>query len=198
MQLSTARSAFALCAMSASAADIRDLADRIGRRLDEEELRILPDRLFPRFQVREIDPRGLDAEFGEDLVEERHHGAEHAARRDEMVALLEQPENRGGHGRHSGGGRHARLRAFHGGQAILEHLHRGVGEARIDVARLFVGELARGFGGGLVDEAGGEDQRLRVLLEIAADGAGTNPERVGLELACHGGQSTRDRPRSSW
>ena len=39
----------------------------------------------------------------------------------------------------------ARLGALERGEAVLEHLHRGIGEARVDVARLFVGELARRF-----------------------------------------------------
>ena len=51
-------------------------------------------------------------------------------------------------------GGHARLGAFERGQPVLEHAHRGVGEARVDVVfRRGVRELARGLGGALVDEA---------------------------------------------
>ena len=105
------------------------------------------------------------------------------------------------HRRHAGGGGHARLGAFERGEPRLEHRDRRVGEARVDVARLFVGELARRFRRALVDEARGERERFGVLLEVAAHAAGSDTEGVGLVVGCHGNdrvQSTRERPRSSW
>jgi hypothetical protein len=56
--------------------------------------------------------------FLRDLVQERHHRAEHAARGDHVVACLQQAEHHRGDGRHAGGGGHACLGALERGQAV--------------------------------------------------------------------------------
>ena len=56
----------------------------------------------------------------------------------------------------------------------------GIGEARIDVARLLVAEARRRLRRALEDEARGEIQRLGMLAELAALDAGAHRQRFQL------------------
>ena len=58
-------------------------------------------------------------------------------------------------GRHAAGEGDATSAPFEGGEALLEHGHRRVGEAGIDVALLFPGKAPGGLGGVVENEAGG-------------------------------------------
>ena len=70
--------------------------------------------------------------------------------------------------------------AFERGEPLLEHFHRGIGEARVDVARLLVAEARRRLRRGLEHEARGEIQRFGMLAELAALDAGAHRQRVQL------------------
>ena len=106
-------------------------------------------------------------------------GAEQRLGGHDMVAGAQLPHQGGVDRRHAGRGRARGLRAFERAHALLEHRHRRIGEARILVARLLALEALLGLGGGLVDVALGEEQRLRGLAELRAQRAGV--DEAGLE-----------------
>jgi hypothetical protein len=105
----------------------------------------------------------LDAEGGEVLGKERPGGAEHIPGTDHVIAGLEQRHAGTEDRRHAGGGGHAGLGTLEGRQALLEGAHRGIGVARVDVARLVAGEARRGVRGTVEDVAGGGEDRFAVL-----------------------------------
>jgi hypothetical protein len=88
--------------------------------------------------------------------------------------------------RHAGRGGDAGLAAFERRQALLHRGDGGVGEARVDVARFLARETAAACGGAVEDEARGEVQRLGVLVELAALGAGAHRQGVGVKLGRKG------------
>jgi hypothetical protein len=73
--------------------------------------------------------------LGSSVSVSQRHEPKAARPADEMVALLELAEQGRGHRRHAGRHRAARLGAFEQGDALLEHLHRRVLQARIGHAR---------------------------------------------------------------
>ncbi len=84
-----------------------------------------------------------------------------------MIARLQQAHATRQDGGHAGGRRHALLGPFQGGQALLEHGDGGIGEASVDVARLFADEALRRLLRAVEGETGSEEQRLAVLMELA-------------------------------
>ncbi len=79
-----------------------------------------------------------------------------------------RPMQRDVHRRHARGGGLAGLGAFQQGQAVLEHLRRGVAEALVDEARLIAGEARSAPLGALVGEALGQEEGLRDLAVLGA------------------------------
>ena len=75
-----------------------------------------------------------------------------------------------------GGRGDAGLGAFERGEAVLEHRHRRIGEARVDEALVAAGEARRGLRGVLEHEARGQEQRLGMLVELAARRAGAHAQ----------------------
>ena len=67
-----------------------------------------------------------------------------AATFDDMVARLDLPHQRDGDGRHAGRGRARSLRAFERGDALLEHVGRGIHDPRVDVSEFLQREEVRG------------------------------------------------------
>ncbi len=159
--------------------DIHQLGQRVGWRLDEEQLGI---RLARRLPGREIAQRrivDLDTEALEVLVEQADGRAEHAARDQHVVAGAAQAHHQGEDRRHARRRGHRLLGSFEGGDALLEGAYRGVGVARIDVARHFAGEPRGRVGGGAEDVAGSGEQRLAVLALRRPPLPGAN--RQGVE-----------------
>ena len=70
-------------------------------------------------------------------------GAKEAARGDDLIAGLEQAQADRKNGRHARGRGHAILGPFKGGQALFEHLHRGIGKPRVDRPLLLILEASR-------------------------------------------------------
>jgi hypothetical protein len=97
-----------------------------------------------------------------------------------VVATAQQAQNGGENGRHARGRRDTTLRTFEGREAFLHRFHGRIGVARIHHAGFVSGKAGRGLGRILEHEAGGEEQRLRVLVELAAMNAG--PDGQGFEF----------------
>ncbi len=108
-----------------------------------------------------------------------------------MLTRFHQPHHRGEDRRHAGGEGHAALRAFERGEPRLHHLHGGIGETRVDRPGLLALETRRGFGGTAEDEAGGEEHRLRMLVELAAYAAGADRQGVDVVMFVHVSGSPR-------
>ena len=100
-----------------------------------------------------------------------------------MVAGLDLAHQRERDRRHAGRGGARGLGAFERGHALLEHRDGRIGEARILVARLLALEARLGLRRAVVDVALGEEQRLRGLAELRAQGAGVDEAGFGAVLA---------------
>ena len=118
-----------------------------------------------------------------------HVGAELIAlrhpphRRHHPVPDLQVAQHGGVHGRHAGGRGPAGLRALDPGQALLQHRHGGVAEAGVLVVADLAGEGGLGLLGAVIDEAGGEEERLGRLAVGAASGAAMHQPGRGTEAA---------------
>ena len=84
---------------------------------------------------------------------------------------------------HAGCGGAAGLGPLDQRQPLLQHCHGGVAEAGILVVLIGAGEGRLGLLGAVVDEAGGQEQRLGGLAELAALGAAMHEQGGGAELA---------------
>ena len=87
-------------------------------------------------------------------------GAEQGAAGDDAVAGLEVAEPCRVDGGHAGGGGAAGFGPFDQSEAAFEHGDGGVAEAGVLVVDDLVGEGGLGLFGAVVDEAGGQVQRL--------------------------------------
>src|SRR3569623_138966 len=123
---------------------------------------------------------GGDAELGKVIIEQHRRAAEDAVGRDDVIAALQQAKAGGEDGRHARAGGHRPLAAFNGGDALLEHLHRWIGEARINVAGLLAGETRRRLGRAREHETGGRENGLAHLALAAAPLAGVHRQGVGV------------------
>jgi hypothetical protein len=144
-------------------ADIGHLRQGIGGSFQKQEPGGGPDGRRPGVQIGQVHIAGRDAETTQVLIEEDRGAAKDGAGRQDMVPDLEQPQAGGEDGGHARGGGDAALATFQGRQAFLEGPHRGIGETRVDVARLVPGEARRRLGGIGEDEAGGGEDGLAVL-----------------------------------
>ena len=165
--------------------DVGNFGERIGRRLQKEQLCIRAHRRLPFGHIGGGNVSRLDAEFLDDVVEQVDRRAEDAARGDDVVAALQQPHHARQDRRHAGSHRDALFRAFQRGEPLLEHRHGRIGEARIDVARLLADEARGGLCGALVHEARCQEQRLAVLAELAAHRPGAHRQSFRLVFFTH-------------
>ena len=129
-------------------------------------------------EVAAVDELARDAVLGQQLGHDVVAGAEELARRDDAVARLEQRQQREEHRRHAGRGGAAGLGAFERGQPVLEHADGRIAEARILVVRALALEGGLGLLGALVGVARGQEQRLRRLVEVAAQLAAAHGARL--------------------
>jgi hypothetical protein len=90
-----------------------------------------------------VDKAGIDAEARQDVAEQLLRRAEDAARGDDVLARFHQGHYGAQDRRHAGGGGNAGLGAFERRQPLLHRGDRGIGEARVNVARLGAGETRR-------------------------------------------------------
>ena len=170
------------------AALVRDLGDggdvehverRIGRAFQEAAFGVRPHRLLPLVEVEAIDQRGLDAVTRQQVFHHVAAGAEQRLCRHHMVAGLQRRQHGGRHRGHAGGGGAPGFRAFELDHAPLEHRHGGIGEARIEKARILALEARFALLGGVVDKTLGEKQSLRRLAELRAQRAGMHQPGFG-------------------
>ena len=126
--------------------DVGHFGQRIGRCLQKEQLRLRLHGGFPFADIGGGDKSRLHAELFQDAAEQIDRRAEDTARGDDVVAAFQQPHATGQNRRHAGSCRHALFRALHGSQTLLEHGDGGIGEARVDVARLFADEEQGRYG----------------------------------------------------
>ncbi len=145
-----------LLGQGADGGDVGHLQQRIGRAFDEEHLGVGPHGRAPGGDVRPRHQAGLDAESRRPIVEDPAAGAEHGLGAHQMIAGPQQSGQGQVHRRHARGRAAAGLRAFQQGQPVLEHLHRRIGVARIDKARVVAGEAPIGGLGAVIDEALGQ------------------------------------------
>ena len=93
-----------------------------------------PPRARPK--GRRVDEAHLDAERASTARKELHRRAEHAGAQTTWSPAFSVARHAARIARHAGRGRDAVLGALERGEALLEHRHRRVGEARIDVCPL--------------------------------------------------------------
>ncbi len=166
--------------------DVEHLQRRIGRALEKEGLGVGLHRLAPGLEVPAVDQGRGDAVAGEVLLDDVEAGAEQRLGGDDMVARPHLAHQRGGDGGHPGRGRARGRRPFERAHALLEHVHGGIGEAGILVARLLVLEASLRAQRAVVDVALGEEQRLRRLAELRAQDAGMHELGLGAVVSLRG------------
>ena len=96
-----------------------------------------------------------------------------------MVAGLEVGQQGGMYGGHAGGGHATGFGTFEQGEAVFQHLDRGVAEAAVLEVRDRALEGGLGLGGVVVDEAGGQEQGFGGLAEGGALDASMHEKGVG-------------------
>ncbi len=94
---------------------------RVGDRLHEHRAGPGPERAQDRRGVGTVHEVGLDPQPATLVGEERGGRAVEVARRDQVIAGLEEAQQERGGGAHPGRARHRGLRALEGGDQILQH-----------------------------------------------------------------------------
>ena len=111
--------------------DIRDFGQRIGRRLQEEELRIRPGSRHPTPPCRSGDTQVVVIPKRDRMLLSICSVAPNRLLEATMVTDREVGHDQREDRRHATTGRcHRRLGAFERGEALLEGIHRRIGEAR--------------------------------------------------------------------
>ena len=116
--------------------DIEHLEIGIGRRLQEAGLGVRPHRGAPGVEIEAVDDRGGDAVARQVVLHDVEAGAEDRLRRHNVVAGLDLAHHRQRDRGHPGRGGACGLRAFELGDALFEHRHGRIGEARCGSRRL--------------------------------------------------------------
>ena len=135
------------------------------------------DRLAPRVGIVGIDPRQLHAHLAQQVLELVHRPAVQRRGRDDVVARLEQREQRGRLRGDPAGERHRAGPALEVRHPLLEDGDRRVHDARVGVPVLLQVEVGRGRFGVLEHVAGRLEDRHR-----ASSGVRVGP-LPGVELA---------------
>ena len=170
----------------ADEAHVDDVHRRVGRRFEEEDLGIGPDRCFPRAIVPAVDRRRADPPARQQIVGQPAARSKGGARRDDMVALIELAQQGRRHRRHAGRLRAARLSPLHQRDPLLQHLDRRVLQPRIGHTGLVAGKARGDRGGIVISVAGGEEQRLAGLAMLAAPRAAAHRLRRWPPFRCNG------------
>ena len=128
-------------------ADIAQVQPRIGGRFEEESLGVRAARLGPGVHIAGIDRCGFDAEARQDRIDQHPARAKQRAARHKMIARAERGKQHAAHRRHAGGRGAGGFGPFDQGDALFQHLHRGVLQAAVSHARALTAEARGGFFG---------------------------------------------------
>lgn len=109
----------------------------VGRRLEIDRAGLGADGGGHRFRAREVGEHGVDAQARQPLREQREGSAVDDLVDHDLVAALQQRQQRGRDRRHAGGRDHAGLGPFERGQPLFQQGLGRVAGAAVDVARLF-------------------------------------------------------------
>ena len=170
--------------------DVHEVQHRVGRAFQQHHGGFGGEGLGPGVEIGAIDKHRLHTVTRQQGGDDPVAGAEQGAGGDEAIAGFQMAEQGGMHGSHAGGGGATGLGAFEQGEATFEHGHGGVAEAGILVMLHL--PLERGFGllGAVIDEAGGEKERLGSLavsgaLDSAMHEQAGRAERGGERMGRH-------------
>ena len=135
---------------------VRDLHERVGRRLGVDQFRPRADGRGELRDARLVDDAALDPPARQHLAEEGHRPGVVVALRDDVVAAPEPAEDGGEDRAHPGPGDHGRLAALERGERRLDLPVRRVAVARVELGRV------RGGGdlGEFLGRVGAEGRRL--------------------------------------
>ena len=164
--LSTMTCAPAACASPLTARDVDELLHRVAGRLEEHHVGRRRQRLPPLVEVGAVDEVGAHAPPGQDLLEDHEARPEQPARGDDAVTLAEQRGHRDEHRGHARRRGEARLAPLEQAQPLLERGHGGVAVAGVDEVVGLALERGLGLLGAVVDEPGGQEERLGGLVEV--------------------------------
>ena len=114
--------------------EVGDVELRIADGLDVDSLGVVANRRPEVRGIVAVDERRLDAELREGDRKLRVRAAVEGARRDDVVAVRAQREERDGLRCHAGGGRECRAPSLQRRHALLEGCDGRVRDARVDVA----------------------------------------------------------------
>jgi hypothetical protein len=174
--------------------DVDDFQRRVGRALEEEDLRVRANGFLPVLDVAAIDQRGLHAVARHQLFDDPATGTEERAGGNDMVARLHLAEKRCGNGGHARCGRPGVFGAFQRAHALFEHVDGGIGIARIDEAFRLALEARFGSFSAFVDVALREEEGLGGFAVLRSRGAAV--DECGCRtpgLRCHRAFSVLNR-----
>ncbi len=158
--------------------EVDDLQGRVRRAFEEDRAGAGLQGLAPLVEVAAVDQRHLDPVMRQDVLQDVEARPEEGARGDDAVARAHEARERGEHRGHPARRTPAHLGAFEEPKAFLEHRHRRVGIARIDIARAFIGEGRFRLLGGGVHKAAGHVDRFAGLQELAAQDTALRHDRA--------------------
>ena len=141
------------------------------------------------FGLCRIDKSGFDAELGQAHGQHGDRAAIQSPGRHHMVARLQEGHQRHGFGRHARGTGHGSTPALECCNALFEHRHRGVAQARIHIAKGLQVEQRRRVLGAVKHEAAGLVNRQGACARgCIGNLPGVDGQSFGMELAVgHGG-----------
>jgi hypothetical protein len=137
--------------------DVDDFEHRIGRTFQKKRFGVGADGLLPLIEVGAVNQRGGHAEARQKFFDHPSTGPEQRLGGDHVVTRPELADQGRRYRRHAGCGRASRFGSFERGHAAFEHGDRGVGKARIEIARLFALETGLALLSRFVDKALGEE-----------------------------------------
>ena len=162
--------------------DVDELERGVRRGLEEDGGSTRRKCGLPLREVGSVDKRRLDPPARQKLGDDEMTRAEQCARGDNALPGAQVAKEGREHGGHARRGREARLRTFEERQALLEHRNRRITVARIDEAVDLAHEARFGFLRTLIDEAGGEKDRLARLPMGGASSAAAHQIRLGAPV----------------
>jgi hypothetical protein len=168
--------------------DVEHVDLRIAKRLAVEQARVRLDRAPEVLRLIGIDEGRRDAHLGQRHRELRVGAAVEQRRRHDVVARLQDRQDRRQLCGHAAGGGQRGATVFQRRDAFLEHRHRRVGDARVDVAEGLQVEQAGGVVGRVEHVARGLVDRLRATAgDRIGQLAGVQAEGFDAEMAvAHG------------